>query len=346
MALASRRLLIARDGGSFSLPIWITTADILARLAVGFTKAAGNPVLPKGAGGAWDDWGVREMSPVVDTNGILVTETDGIWAYYWGRPDGTTGTFKIGLAKSLDNGVTWTRYGGNPVISPVSGWYSNHIAQPAVVKRGDGSRVMLAVGTDGSSIERIGCLTSTDGLTWTDQGSKLTGAQFLDGATSLSEFGVPGLRHLSSGTWLCLLEGLTSGVTNGWKIYGATASDPTGTWTVLNSGQPLMGPTGAGWEAVGVANPHVIENEPGSYAMIYNGINTFWQIGFAYSSDLTTWTRYGSNPILTKGAGGAWDDQQVETDFFLKEPGSGHVRLYYQGYSAVDGSTQVGLATA
>lgn len=350
MAIAVRRLLIAGRGGSFTVPVnqWMPIADILAFLDDGLVKDAGNPVLPKGTAGQWDDWGVRELGPVIDENGLIVTEGDGIWAYYWGRPDGTTGTLQIGLAKSTDDGYTWTRYGSNPLITPTgSGWYGSHIWQSSTVKLGDGTRVMIVQGRDGSNVDTLGCLTSSDGLTWSDEGVKLELSDFLDGATAITEFGVPSMIKRSSGDWLLLLEGLKSGLTNGWRVFGATASDPTDTWTPLNAGQPLLSPTGSGWEGRGVANAHVIEAEEGVYAIIYNGIASTspnWQIGFAYSTDLTTWIRYASNPILSKGTAGQWDDRQTETCFFPKEPGRSALRIYYQGFAEPDGNHQIGLA--
>lgn len=209
---------------------------------------------------------------------------------------------------------------------------------------------MFAQGWDGSNLTSIGCFTSFDGLTWQDQGQKLDLGDFLDGPTAVVEMGVPDMLRLSSGTWLLLLEARTSGVTNGWRIFGATASDPTGSWTPLNSGQPLLSPTGAGWESVGVANPHANEVTPGNYVVIYNGIgsggDTQWRVGFLSGSSLTALSRYGGNPVLQKGTSGQWDDLQTETSFLLKEPYSGALRLYYQGFDDADGSHQIGLASA
>jgi len=335
-----------RGGGSSNVARWVNTSALLASLDGGLTKHASNPVLAKGAAGQWDDWAVRELGPVVDEWCNVVTESDGIWAYYWGRPDDSTGPFRIGLAKSTDSGVTWTRYASNPVLVPAgTGWYQNDIYQPSVVKQTSGSRVMMAAGRDLSDTTSIGCFTSLDGLTWTDEGVKLELADFTDGG-AVAEVNVPSLIRRSAGDWLCLVEARKSGVANGWRIFGATTSDPTGTWTPLNAGAPLLSPTGSGWESVGVANPHIVETEPGQFVLIYNGFNTFWQIGVASTTDLSTWTRYSGNPVLTKGAADEWDDQQVETSFLFKEAPSTDLRMLYQGYSAADGTVQVGLATS
>lgn len=343
--------MAASGGGAFTPPLRsIPTATLLGYLAGGFTKAAGNPVFPKGASGAFDSWGVREFSVLHDQYGLVVAEPDGIWAYYWGRTAVGSSVFKVGLAKSSNNGLTWTRYGSNPVLSPsgVAGhWYEVGIALGASMKEG-GTYQLMANGVGsaaGVNVYGVGVLTSTDGLTWTDHGSKISAADF--DANAAGGGGAGTLIKRSSGDYLALFELLKPNVTNGWQVYGATAPTFTGTWTPLNGGAPLLSPTGAGWESVGVANPHIIENSPGEYMLIYNGISasTGWQIGVASGSDLTALTRYGSNPVLSKGAAGQWDDQQVETSYLFKEPGSPTLRLMYQGYSNVDGSMQIGLAT-
>lgn len=330
--------------GSFAR--WVSNARLLSMVDGGVSKYPGNPVLAKGAIGQWDDFALRELSPVIDEVCKTSFSGDGLWGYYWGRPDAGDGAFQIGLAKSINNGVSWTRYANNPVVVPSgSGWMQEDVFQPSVVRKNDGTFVMMAAGRNAALTKSIGCLTSTDGLSWVDRGVKLQLSDFNDGGLTISEIGVPSLIKRSSGDWLCIVECLLGSVTNGWRVYGATATDPTGVWTPLNSGQPLMSPTGAGWESVGVANAHIIESSPGEYLIIYNGIQTIWQLGIATSTDLVTWTRHPDNPLVGPGASGEWDDQQIEACFLFKEPSSDVLRFYYQGYSAVDGSMQVGLAT-
>jgi hypothetical protein len=315
----------------------------------GFTKYAGNPIFVTGTPGSWDDWGVRELAPVIDENGYVVVESDGIWAYYFGRPS-AAGTIQVGLAKSVDGGYVWARYSGNPIISPsgiAGSWRQSHVGQASTVKRAsDGLRMMMAAGITAAGMGSLGVFTSNDGLAWTDGGQKLTLGQFADGAVGLAEMGVPSCIKLSGGGYLCLLEGRLTGVTNGWRIFGATSSDFIGTWTPLNGGQPLLTPTGAGWEQIGVANAHIIEATAGQFLIAYNGISTdgHWRVGLASSDDPLTWNRYTANPVVDIGASAEWDELNVEACFLLKhhEP---YWRLFYQGYAA-DGSMMIGLAQA
>ena len=84
---------------------------------------------------------------------------------------------------------------------------------------------------------------------------------------------------------------------------------------------------------------------PGSLVALYNGQNGdgVYAIGAATSTDGgATWTKYGSNPVLQKGTGGAWDDDHVK-DPWLMWDGSQYV-VYYAGH---DGTKyQIGRATA
>jgi hypothetical protein len=76
---------------------------------------------------------------------------------------------------------------------------------------------------------------------------------------------------------------------------------------------------------------------------LYNGTDSDgpYAIGAA-TFDGSTWTVHGSNPVLQKGSGGAWDDDHVKDPCLLHD-GMQYV-VYYSGY---DGSAyRIGRATA
>jgi len=306
-------------------------------------KYAQNPVLTTGSASTWDDTYVRELAPVIDENGYMVEESDGIWAYYGGY---SGSAWQIGLAKSTDDGLSWTKYVSNPLISASGSggsWYETNIFQPSVVKTADGTRYMAAAG--GST---IGLFSSTDGISWSDEGSIITPGDFTDteDAVAIGKAAVPSMIKRADDTWLLIFEGRPT-ANDHWKIYGATSASPTGTWTPLNSGSQIFNiGSGAAWDNYAVANGHLIEVSSGSYVMIYNGRQSanVWKVGGASSTDLTTWTRHDDNPIIiTPTDTNYWDYYGIEASFLVKED-STHNRIYYHGFGATGNSVGVGLA--
>lgn len=307
-------------------------------------KYGQNPVLGLGAGGTWDDVYVRELAPVIDEDGYMVEESDAIWAYYCGYD---SAVWQIGLATSTDDGLSWSKYGSNPIISgsgSTDSWYETNILQPSVVKTSSGKRYMAVAGDT-----TIGMLSSTDGLSWSDEGSIITPGDFTDtvDSTSVGKAAVPSMIKRDDDTWLLVFEGRPT-ANDHWKIYGATANSSTGTWTPLNSGEPIFGlGAGAAWDNYAVANGHLIEVSPESYVMIYNGRQsaTDWKVGGASSTDLTTWTRHDDNPIIIPPTDtNYWDHYGVEASFLVKED-STHQRIYYHGFGSTStNSVGVGLA--
>jgi predicted GH43/DUF377 family glycosyl hydrolase len=67
------------------------------------------------------------------------------------------------------------------------------------------------------------------------------------------------------------------------------------------------------------------------------------EIGYAYSPDGYTWTKFAGNPVLQKGGGGTWDDNQLAPGTIYYRESTSTWYLYYQGN---DGSVwSTGLAT-
>jgi predicted GH43/DUF377 family glycosyl hydrolase len=94
------------------------------------------------------------------------------------------------------------------------------------------------------------------------------------------------------------------------EIGYATSADPLGTFTKSES-NPVLAPQGSGFESVTVGTPFIMRDNEKWYLYYHGYDGTSDRGGLAWSSDLASWTRHSSNPILWPGASGAWDDHQV-----------------------------------
>jgi hypothetical protein len=86
-----------------------------------------------------------------------------------------------------------------------------------------------------------------------------------------------------------------------------------------------------------------------TYKMWYSGNNAVdpdgpgWQIGYATSSDGTTWVKYGSTPVVPKGAVSTdWDYEGVGAPTLIKD-GSIY-KMWYVGFNETQGTFGIGYA--
>lgn len=224
--------LIRGVGGSFRFPGYVglfNGEDTLVggtyqigRMTSGdggqtFEVYAGNPVLTPGAGGSWDaTW-------VVDP--WLVNDGTQLVCYYAGIG---TGDFQIGRATSPD-GITWTKYAGNPIITGTAGnWDGSGCNFPTVwYDPGDTPKWRMWYTGFGSGATAgrtaVGYAYSSDGLSWTKV------ARMLD-VGSPGDFDDVGLAtgpvRFDSGTWYVYYAGLASGGGSG-PYHTGVASTPT-----------------------------------------------------------------------------------------------------------------------
>jgi predicted GH43/DUF377 family glycosyl hydrolase len=109
-------------------------------------------------------------------------------------------------------------------------------------------------------------------------------------------------------------------------------------WSYYNSAgsfqNPIVKPV-SGWDSADVGVPAAVK-DGSTYYMIYSGGNgTTYALGLATSTDGHTWTKYGSNPVISKTVSGcnAIDGQSLIVD----QPGV--LRLFARGGSGACTST-------
>jgi N-acetylneuraminic acid mutarotase len=159
------RASVVLDEGTYEM--WYTgysPSEQLGRIGyanssdgISWTKYEGNPVLTPGGNGGWDDWNV--FSPTVVKDGST-------YKMWYVAQDSQYSPLRIGYANSSD-GISWTKYEGNPVLTPGGngGWDDTHVSQPFIMKDGDRYN-MWYVGSLPDSA-KIGLATSNDGVSWT-----------------------------------------------------------------------------------------------------------------------------------------------------------------------------------
>jgi len=111
-----------------------------------------------------ESWEVNEVAPTT----VLFDPSDGLWKM-WYHGGGNTTPRQAGYASSPD-GISWTKYAGNPVLSPGAAgtWEDGFIADVKVLRMGPGDFRMWYRATDApTGGGQIGYATSADGVTWT-----------------------------------------------------------------------------------------------------------------------------------------------------------------------------------
>lgn len=239
---------------------------------VHFTPSPHNPIF-KGTGSPtdWDE--------IIRERGYILKE-DGIYhMWYTGYNNALNAQMKLGYATSPD-GMTWTRYAGNPIFDSV--WTEDMM----VIKVGD-TYQMFAEGK-GDIAHR---LTSQDRIHWTEQGSlnirKVNGQSISPGP-----YGTPSVI-LEDSVYYLFYE------RNDSAVWLAKSIDLL-TWTNVQEDPVLIkGPES--YDRYGIAMNQVIRYQ-GKYYGYYHGTPdkdwSTWNTNVAVSEDKIHWRKYAHNPIL------------------------------------------------
>jgi hypothetical protein len=300
-----------------------------------WTKYGGNPVVVTGTAGSWDA-GVAS-DPTVISDGM----TYKMW--YPGTDDISGDIYSsIGYATST-NGITWTKYAGNPVISGTVGSWDASLGIAGVVF--DGTMYHMWYGGFGGGLNgAIGYVTSTNGITWT----KYSGNPVL-------QLGAPGSWDASWILCPCVISDTDlykmwyTGVDDdGVYSVGYVTSTNGITWTKY-SGNPVLqpGPPGS-WESLILCPDVVLDGT--TYRMWYAGQDADepppygQRIGYATSPDGVSWIKSASNPVLSEGAPGSWELKVSHPDVLLE---GNTYKMWYTGrYTQSPEGMQIGYASA
>lgn len=206
-------------------------------------------------------------------------------------------------------------------------WDGHGVGAPVIVSM-TGELAMWYGGRDMYGQERIGQATSLDGITW----AKSSANPLLDGSEHFVVVNGPADYTM----WYSQHE----------SIYRATSGDGL-TWTTVPT-LPVFTPTReeGSWERDGVWDPSIVQDGGGTYWMFYEALHGDWnlaQIGVATSTDGIAWTRVQTDPVLSPGAPGAWDERWVLDPMVLYEGGA--FRMWYAGIDA-DWTRRVGYAAS
>lgn len=266
---------------------------------VELTPYEGNPVLEKGEVGEWDS-GYVFGGAVVYHDGLFHMFYSGSDDFFADRTDIPS----IGYATSED-GFTWTKYTGNPVLTADKQVTPGGIGFACPVIDGDTWILFLApratlgvresilkatapAPTGPWTVEPEPIAQTGDLSDWDTYGTALMSAQRTDTEYVVTYFSRDGYGRVAS----------ADGVT--WAKY----NDPATTETRFANSDPIFGKGEPGaWDS-GEVLPTVYFGERG-WEMFYFGnmpaSNYFRELGYAVSPDGVHWTRFGDNPVLKLG---------------------------------------------
>lgn len=202
------------------------------------------------------------------------------YMYYNGFNGQQSGVGKIGLATSSD-GINWTRYANNPILTVGTGWEDFSLYNASVVKVGS-TWYMLYEGKGLSDYTQIiGLATSTDGYTWTKySGNPIIRKGFPTGSSYAA---APNLIY-NDGKFYTWIMG--SDPRGKYFLVRGESTDAI-TWKFAES--PDIFPK-YGWEYVSVSDASNPVEYNGATYMYYNGGNqtSIASIGLMkYSGTLT-----------------------------------------------------------
>ncbi len=292
-------------------------------------KYSKNPVLSTGSTSNWD--GLQIFSPTIVYNG------SGYMMWYCGHKGAT---WQIGLAISMD-GLSWTKYSGNPVLTvgKTGSWNEAHVGSPCVIFDGKIYK-MWYQGQDVANTDwQTGYATSTDGINWKKHPNNPVIKTGVKGEWDDHYVCAPSIYYDGNiyHNWYTGLSQIAPPTYAPYLIGYATSYDGIN-WTKYSM-NPII-KSHKCWY-YGKSSMSVLRcgtQYYGWYNFNKDGINRM--INFTTSNDGVNWVDHSKNPVLQKGSSGFWDDDFIGScEVILRE------HQYWMYYTGNDGSkSQIGLA--
>jgi len=294
-----------------------------------WTKFSENPVLVPGKTGAWDSQGV--FAPTVLFDGIDYK----MWY------DGRNGSHQqIGHAISND-GITWSKHPGNPVLSPgtLDEWDEIDITEPVVLFDHDENiykmwytSIRPSQGT-GKERFQIRYAFSNDCINWIKHPNPI-----LHGNSNTWESEGVSQPYVKKEGGVYKMWYSARDSYGKWRIGHANSSDGINWTKYVNN--PILYPTEP-WESSTVGKSSVLDEESTYRIWYHAGPVVPHNIAYATSTDGIHWTKpAGENPVLERGPQ-PFDSTYIAAPFVIKREG-----VYQMWYSGYNGSQwQIGYAS-
>ncbi|MBC8319881.1 MAG: hypothetical protein H8E34_04085 [Bacteroidetes bacterium] len=311
-----------------------------------------NPIINPGAPGSWD-----ELSPSVPN---IVWSDSIFYLFYMGW--NTSGRIAIGLASS-DDGFHFTKFEGNPIISPDSkGFDAFAVAAPIVMKDyslwimyynaletadyAPGPSITMASATQPTgpwSKKETAVLTSGSKGEWD--------AGFVIASSVIKLENNSYIMYYTGGKDFFELKDFNIGMATSkdgehWKKYNDPA---TKVHPYAESDPVFMAGKAGDWDGSYVWMPKVARFSEG-YNMYYTGIKVskkkvYGATGYAFSKDGIRWERYTGNPVYN-----VEDDPCINSpadEAIIENPSFYYMdTLCFMFYSYGTEGQGIGLATA
>lgn len=239
-------------------------------------------------------WGANDSAWDVHLSNKNLVHTGGTYYMYYSASSTTHGPRSIGLATS-SNGISWTRYASNPILSAgVDSYDYEQLNWPVVIIDGSTWKMWYAGNSSANDIN-ICYATSTDGKSWTKHGSNPV---ITKGANS-GDFDGYAVRpvgvHKADGNYSLYYEGM--GVDSVPRLGLAKSTDGEN-WTKSSFNPLYRGEVGS-WNN-GIFHPTTLDEAHGTFRLFGWGGTSQMSLGWISSDDGINWRDSGGTILTTK----------------------------------------------